>query len=292
MIGGYYMEKIVFRNQMDGIIIDRIIRDSEFSMDVKHFHHNYELYYLLKGERYYFIEDRTYLINEGGLVLLDKGQIHKTTAASKPYHDRILIELDEEPFNSFLISTLGTSLTEFFSSHRGVYQLDSSMQAKFESLLLEISDELKEKRLQFSSLAMMKLSSLLIYIMRQNLKEKNTSNFSSNLANTSKHNKVSEVASFIVDNPADAISLANLADRFFINKSYLSRIFKEVTGFTVNEYINIHRIKKAQELLLTTNYSISEISAMVGYESITYFERVFRKYMRTSPLKYRKENKD
>lgn len=286
------MEEVVFRENIEGIIIDRIVRDQEFSMDTKHVHHNYEIYYLISGERYYFIDNKTYLVKEGGLVLLNKGQIHKTTIVSQAKHDRILMQLDEEPFNSFLISVINKNLSSFFSSHSGVYQLDSKMQARVKSLLREISEEIHNSKLHYSSLAMMKLCSLLVYIMRLDIKEKNSSTFSSSLANTSKHNKVSEVASFIKDHPADAISLANLAERFYISKSYLSRIFKEVTGFTVNEYININRIKQAQELLLTTDFNISTISTSLGYESSSYFIRIFNKYMGTSPLQYRKQNRD
>jgi YesN/AraC family two-component response regulator len=127
--------------------------------------------------------------------------------------------------------------------------------------------------------------------MRKAIQVDDSSEQISTLANTPKHRKVSEVASYIIANPSEAISLNNLAEHFYISKHYLSRIFKEVTGFTVSEYINIHRIKRAKELLLHTDYNISEVANLCGYESITYFERVFSKYTETSPLKYRNQYK-
>ena len=285
------MKRVIFNEMMDGICIDRIIRDYKYSMPSKHVHDEYEIYYLLEGERYYFIEDQTYLVGEGSLVLLNKGQIHKTTVAGKPYHDRILIELKEEPFNSFLTSISDTSLSELFSTHFGVYQLDNNGQNFVKSQLVGIADELHQKQIHYPSMVMMKLCSLLIYVMRHKVLDQNNSQFSFKLANTAKHKKVSEVASYIVANPAEAKSLDELAKRFYISKSYLSRIFKEVTGFTVSEYINIQRIKKAKDLLLTTDFSITKISDCLGYGSITYFEKVFFNFTETSPLRYRKQNR-
>lgn len=282
------MRRIVFEETMDGICIDRIIRDYEYNMPSKHVHDEYEIYYLLEGERYYFIENRTYLVKKGSLVFINKGQIHKTgVAGGKSYHDRILIELKAEPFQTFLHAACGISLSQFFSSNYGVLKLDSSGQHYVKSQLLDIADELRQKHPHYSAMAMMKLSSLLIFALRSSLKD-NTEPFS-NLATTAKHKKVSEVASYIMSHSAQARSLDDLAKRFYISKCYLSRIFKEVTSFTVSEYININRIQKAQQMLLDTNLSITEIAASLGYESITYFEKVFSNFTETSPLKYRKQ---
>ena len=50
------MEQIIYAEKTDGISIDRIRRDAAFSMPRKHLHNEYEIYYLLEGERYYFID--------------------------------------------------------------------------------------------------------------------------------------------------------------------------------------------------------------------------------------------
>lgn len=282
------MKRIIFEETMDGICIDRIIRDYEYNMPSKHVHNEFEIYYLLEGERYYFIENKTYLVKEGSLVFVNEGQIHKTgVAGGKSYHDRILIELKAEPFQTFMQASCGISLSEFFAANYGVLKLDSKGQHYVKSLLLGIMEELRHKQPHYAALAMMKLSSLLIFTMRINSED--TSKDVSALAMTAKHSKVGEVASYIMAHSAETRSLDDLAKRFYINKCYLSRIFKEVTSFTVSEYININRIQKAQQMLLETDLSITEIAASLGYESITYFEKVFSNFTETSPLKYRKQ---
>ena len=97
-----------------------------------------------------------------------------------------------------------------------------------------------------------------------------------------------DAASYITENYSKDLSLETVAAQFYVNKCYLSRIFKEATGFTVNEYINMARVRRARELLSATSMSITEVSCLLGYDSITYFERVFHRYTQTSPMKYRK----
>ena len=70
----------------------------------------------------------------------------------------------------------------------------------------------------------------------------------------------------------------------------MCRLFKEVTGYSISEYINIHRIQKARHYLENTEFSISEITGLVGYGSMSHFEKNFKAYMNVSPLKYRKND--
>ena len=105
---------------------------------------------------------------------------------------------------------------------------------------------------------------------------------------SSKYQTIYNIADYISDHYAESISLDGLAGIFYLSKFYLSRSFKEVTGYGVNEYVNILRTKRAKQLLEETTLSVSEIAGTVGYESITYFEKVFKTYMSISPLKYRK----
>ena len=104
----------------------------------------------------------------------------------------------------------------------------------------------------------------------------------------SKYQNIYAVADFISNNFETNVSLDMLANKFFISKYYLCRTFKEITGYGINEYIHIHRIRKAKKLLEETDLSIAQIAASLGYESLTYFEKVFKNYMTVSPSRYRR----
>jgi YesN/AraC family two-component response regulator len=202
------------------------------------------------------------------------------------YHDRILILLPADEIGPLLSQYGNIDLDSFFSKSYGIIDLNEAGQKYVEGLLFFIIREMKMKHSNYDFMVRMKLAELIIYGMRCNSGE--NAILLNAPVQTEKYKKISEIAKYINENYHDNISLADIARDFYISKCYLSRIFREITGFTVNEYINITRIKKAQQLLEQSDLNITEIADSIGYESITYFEKVFKKYLETSPLKYRK----
>ena len=281
------MQKTVFSDTFDGIMVERIEREDDFNMITKHFHNEYEIYYLLEGERYYFIDNQTYYVKKGSLVFVDRNQIHKTGGAKTFYHDRILIQFSEDEIEPGFGLLSNIDIASYFSKYFGVLELNEIGQKYVEGLIFGIIEEMEKKHTSYEFLIKSKLAELLIFAIRCKKGENPT--FQVETVKTEKHKKIHEIAEYIAENYNKKISLEDLSKHFFVSKSYLSRIYKEVTGFTVNEYINIVRIKKAQLLLEDANYNITEIAEMVGYDSITYFEKVFKMYIKKPPMKYRRK---
>lgn len=86
------------------------------------------------------------------------------------------------------------------------------------------------------------------------------------------------------------LSLELLAAQIHMSPAYLSRYFKKKTGKSISEYIMELRIKKAQDLLLSTTHSITDVCFLCGYSSIANFRKYFKKYVGMSPREYRKLN--
>lgn len=86
------------------------------------------------------------------------------------------------------------------------------------------------------------------------------------------------------------LSLVLLSDRFQMNGSYLSRIFKEEIGVKLNEYIVDVRIHAAKRLIVHTQDAIQDIAVQVGYQHAMSFIRVFKKVVGLTPGDYRKNN--
>lgn len=86
----------------------------------------------------------------------------------------------------------------------------------------------------------------------------------------------------------DKISLSALSERFYINKFYLSRIFKEQFGISVNNYLLAVRITHAKQLLRFSDLSIEEISHECGMNDANYFSRMFKKSEQMTPGEYRR----
>lgn len=84
------------------------------------------------------------------------------------------------------------------------------------------------------------------------------------------------------------IGLQTLADELNISPYYLSHVFKDMTGYSPGQYITRRRVGLAQNLLISTDLTVSEIAARVGYPSPSHFHDRFTKNVGMSPRAYRK----
>lgn len=282
------MKKIIYNRSMPGLAITRVVRDYEFSMPIRHMHDEYEIYYLVEGERFYFIENQIYHIQKGSLVFINRNQIHKTVQSGECHHERIALMLKESFLSGFLAVTGELSLPAFFRKNQGVLSLSAPDQDYVLSLLNGIAAEMSTQDPGYHTMILSKLTRLLIFCQR--FRQRTNIDSSCSLSSSVTHQKVSEVASYISAHYAEAATLDTVARHFFMSKSYLSRIFKQATGYTVNEYINVSRVLEARRLLIESDLSVTQIAEAVGYDSITYFEKIFRSQTGTSPLRYRKKN--
>ena len=96
-----------------------------------------------------------------------------------------------------------------------------------------------------------------------------------------------KVCRYIEENYQKQIQLDDIADYCGYSRYHLSHMFRDVSGFTVFSYLLEVRMKKAKELLKTTNLSIKEISAEIGFTDQNYFSNVFKKQTGLSPMDFR-----
>lgn len=98
---------------------------------------------------------------------------------------------------------------------------------------------------------------------------------------------INRVEAYIRDHFRENINREDVAAIAYITPNYLSKQFRIKKGMNLREYINQIRIEEAKRLLLTTNLSVSEVAGLSGYENISYFSTVFRKYTGMSPIDWR-----
>ncbi len=92
---------------------------------------------------------------------------------------------------------------------------------------------------------------------------------------------------FIQSHKADDLSLSDVAKAVNSSTFYFCKMFKKVTGLHFTDYLSRIRIEKAKNLLLNPHLRVSEIAFQVGFQSLTHFNRVFRKIVGQSPTAYR-----
>lgn len=101
--------------------------------------------------------------------------------------------------------------------------------------------------------------------------------------------ELENVRTYLDEHYVEKISLDDLSDRFFINKYYLTRIFKETYGTTISHYVLSKRITRAKQLIRFSEMTMDEIATAVGMYDANYFSRAFRKIEGVSPTEYQKQ---
>ena len=98
--------------------------------------------------------------------------------------------------------------------------------------------------------------------------------------------KMHEICRYINENVRERITLDDLCFLYGTNKTSLCASFKAVYGETIVGYINRKRIREAKGLFRDGGYNLTEISELVGFSSLHYFSRIFKKYEGISPTEY------
>ena len=263
--------------------IQRMYRKGESAMKRPHTHSFYEIYYLLKGERVYFMNGNVYTVSKGELMFINPDDLHSTASSEVAEFERILVNFSHD-FVSESDAHLASCLP---FNESGLIRLPVNEQPVIEQILMKMLKECEKQSPHYISYLRSLLVELLILIDRvSSANQDEAPNYAHPM-----HHKVSEIALFMNRNYEQSITLEQIAKTFYISPSYLSRIFKKLTGFHFSEYLQVVRIREAQKRLAGTKNSVQTISEQVGFAHIAHFNKTFKKLTDTTPLRYRKANK-
>ncbi|MEK4435464.1 AraC family transcriptional regulator [Paenibacillus sp. FSL K6-2862] len=258
-----------------------------YSMTADHLHDHYELYYLLKGERIYFIKDRSYHVKAGDFVFVDRNAVHKTLESGRPDHERIVLYLKQDLFKEMSIApALMEGLKEPFEWEVPMLRLPSPVSDTAERIIHEMIDEMIQPKAGSSLLLRHRSIELLLLAYRNQEQGRVYSVESEPVL----HPKTQAVVRFLNDNYRNPLTLPEVAAEFRISPHYLSRLFKQTTGFTFIDYLNLLRVKEAQRLLRESEDSITEIAWRAGFGNFSHFGKVFKRTVQMSPRTYRQRD--
>lgn len=173
------------------------------------------------------------------------------------------------------------SIYDAYFSEEDFWHLSPSNIRDYEVLLQDILFWTQGDALTRDMILYEKLLCLLNLIIRDH------TNTHSGLSPKNSDLVLDNVKQFLDYHYTEKINLDSLSQQFFINKYYLTRIFKKRFGSSINVYVNQLRITKAKQLLRFTNESIESISLLCGIEDSAYFTRLFHKTEGSSPREYR-----
>ena len=126
--------------------LEEATRSGSFDMKYRHYHSTYEIYYLLEGSRYYFIDRNSFFVQPGSLVFIGKNRIHKTSPAEQHFHHRFLIEIEEAVMEHWFDEMADGRLSTLFTDEMSILTLTASEQTILNAKLNEIKEEAKAQK--------------------------------------------------------------------------------------------------------------------------------------------------
>lgn len=261
-----------FRNTAGTIMVDYTKRTGFYTMTDQHTHEEYEVYFLFTGQRDYFIRDRTYRVERGNFVFIEKEELHRTIDTGVPNHERVVINFTASLLGGFPLHGLS-----------GVISLPPQDQYKGETLVRELVCEAKGDAAGRDIMLESLLRQLLLLVFRAQAEQPKMEAQPSTV-----HQTISAVAAYVGSHYQEVLRLKDVANRFFVSPYYLSRKFKQCTGFGFSEYVQLVRIREAQRLLRETDLRMIEVAVHIGIESVASFYKLFKNANGCTPLQYRK----
>jgi len=271
-------------------LMDKVETYEDFSY---HSHDRYEIYYFHGGECKYLIGDRIYRLQEDDLIIMNGLTLHRAYPEPGIPYERSVIEFSSEWLRPILNNLNVPELLSPFNqlSNTLFHIKDKEKSAEVKALIKKMAEKLKsskqenivETRFQIGELTSMLMQLLFkVFELSKQQLENNS------LTESDKNLHVKKMIEWIDSHFCDPITLDDIAHHLNISKYYMSRIFKDVTGYTIMQYIMSCRINRAKYLLeIHPDKSILEVSLASGFEDSSHFSRFFRKQMKLTPTEYR-----
>ena len=234
---------------------------------------DFQLLYVASGKtHFYFEEGKDTVVSAGNMVLY------------RPKEPQKYVYYGSEQAEVYWVHFTGSNVRNILKS----YGITNDMRVIPAGTLLEYSrifkqmiQELQQCRAGYEELLAMLLRQIFIIINRQMTKERT---LKSDYLDT----EMELALEYFNTNYNKDLNIDDYAASRGMSVSWFIRTFKQYAGTTPMQYIVALRITNAQMLLETTNYNITEIGQIVGYDNPLYFSRIFRKQKGMSPSDYRK----
>lgn len=250
-----------------------------------HYDVELSLIYFIKGIGEIKIEGKKYDIQDGDLILLKPSELYRCIVKDGMPHERLVLY-----FNSNLLQNFGTLGEKFFEPF---YNRKDGFDNKIPKELIEkenidtgllellgfVKNTNEIDKLVSCCKTIEILSKIRNIIMRNSTTEKTT---------VVDNKIINSVISYINQNFQCEISLEEIAKVFYVDKFYISRLFKEHVGVTIWNYVIFRRLTAFNDLI-RANTPIEEAYLRVGFQNYSNFFRLYKKHMNMTPSEYKKK---
>ena len=242
---------------------------------VPHTHNHVELFYIVGGNGQFLIEDQLYPVNANHLVIINPNVTHTE------------VSLNAQPLEYIVLGIEGIELATGKNSNGQFCILDHFESLEISGCLRNILREMELKSTGYEDVCQAFMEILIIRLMRNT--ELSVPEVPPVIAG---NRQCAAVRRYIDLHFKEALTLDQLAEEAHMNKYYLSHTFKREYGISPINYMLSRRLEESKYLLAETDLSMSQISQLPGFSSLSYFSQVFRRTQSVTPMEYRQSTKN
>ncbi len=266
---------------MEDLFTASVNRDHIWEMSHFHFHDHYEILLVTAGTCSFMVEAEMLQATRGTILIMENGTLHMSTSLPNSEYSRYVIGFRAESLKHF--ESPQTPLLQAFRSGSHFIQLTEEEMADIEPLFRRCEDMGEaygtDLRRNTAFLEILVRLGELVAQDRSALPAPETEE-------SRNYRRMKPLITYILEHPTEQLSLDTVAEKFYFNKHYLCRLFKEATGISVGKYITSVRIQYST-MLLRRGYSVQESGAMTGFRNNSNYISTFHKVMDNSPGQYR-----
>lgn len=257
-----------------------------------HYHYYIELLYGISGEYQVLLNGRYHCFGQGDMVLINSREVHQIDCVSEEGGKYIVVRfLPELIYNSmssnyFQLKFMVPFITENASNQKVISEKELN-KTNIPELFHEIIKEASQEKYGYELAVRNHIGSIFLWILRY--WEANQEDFyEENSKDKILRIQLQPALNYVLEQYAQDIKAQDMAKLCNISYSYFSRSFHRIMKMNFREYLNHIRISEAEKLLVSTSLSITEIGGNVGFNTTSYFIKMFQHYKHITPKQFRK----
>ena len=241
-----------------------------------HYHKSFELYYLVKGQREYFIDDRFFQVAAGDLVLIPRKVLHRTAGKGGL---RYLVHFSEAFLLRFFTPE---TLAALWKKMPLVFRSEEAGQSEVSIALANLLALYQEQE-DATDAQVAGILYQLLFRMRYGTNTYAPQDYSDE--------RITQIIHYINEHYNQISDITQIAEHFYISKYYLCRLFKKQLGVPLISYLNMVKIRHACRLINGGCNNLTQVALDCGFNSSSYFCKVFKSEKGISPTQYRKQHR-